>query len=201
MRIKFVGRQHYLALKKKKKPFVITLWHGRILLPIYVHRGEGIRGMASLSQDGRMVAQTILKLGYRIAWGSSSRRGKEALHELAAALKRGEVGALIPDGPRGPRHRLKMGAIVLSLKTGAFLLPLTYAATRRTVFRSWDRFYLPWPSSRCVIMYGEPIWVSPDLSDDALEAFRKQVEERMIALEREADEFIQNYKNSKGLVK
>lgn len=187
--IKCVGRHHWKRLKKEKSRFIFIVWHGRILLPIYIHRNEGITGMVSLHADGEMIAQTLHRLGYQTVRGSSTRGGKKALHDMVEALKNEGTGAIMPDGPRGPRHKFKKGAIQIAQQTDAYLLPVTFASKRKIQFKSWDRFNLITPFSPAVVIYGKPIKVPNNLSTVEFETFRQQVEQIMIEYERQADEY------------
>jgi len=112
--IKIVGRHHLENLKKKNVPFIFVLWHGRILLPTYIHRRQGITGMASLNTDGEIGVQIVHKLGYQSVRGSSTRGGKKAFHDMVDVLNRGGTGTMFPDGPRGPRHYLKPGTLYIA---------------------------------------------------------------------------------------
>ena len=185
VRVECHGREQFDRLKDGGGSVLIALWHGRILLPILQHRGEGIVPMVSLSRDGEMIARTVEKLGYRTVRGSSSRGGHEAMVELAATLRvPGTVGAIMPDGPRGPRHRLKPGVVRIARESGAVILPMSWGAAHPIRFRSWDRFQLWRPFSRAVLLYGEPI-ACPREGD--FRAQCEQVERALLALEARAD--------------
>lgn len=190
-RIRYVGREHFEWLKRNKKPFIYCIWHGRILVPIFCHRHEGIQAMVSLHDDGEMIAQTLHRLGYQTVRGSSTRGGQRATIEMIRHLKHGGVSAIMPDGPRGPRHEFKMGAITIAQRAGAYLLPFTYSASRKIVFKSWDRFMLLLPFSKSVAVYGEPIHIPAELTAEQLEEMRLTVEQRMIELERQADSYFE----------
>jgi hypothetical protein len=96
----------------------------------------------------------------------------------------------MPDGPKGPRHIFKSGAIAIAQKSGTHLLPFTFACSRPFVFKkSWDHFTLMLPFSRSAAIYGEPIAVPADLREEEFENFRKVVENKMVALEKYADAF------------
>ena len=59
-----------------------------------------------------------------------------------------------------------------------------FAARRRVIFSSWDRFVLPLPFSRMVVIYNEPLRVGPDGDD---EAARLTLEEQLNAITRQAE--------------
>jgi lysophospholipid acyltransferase (LPLAT)-like uncharacterized protein len=185
VRVEYEGRQHFLGLKREGASVLIAVWHGRILLPILVHRNEGIVPLISLSRDGEMISRTVEKLGYRSVRGSSSKRSQEALAEMIAALSvPGTVGAIMPDGPRGPRHSMKSGVIRMARESGAVILPMSFRAKRPLEFRSWDRFNAWKPLTRAIVVYGEPIRLDPE-GDFAVQ--REAVRQALIAVEQRAD--------------
>ncbi len=187
--IKLIGRAKVDELKKQNAPILFVLWHGRILIPIYVHRNEGITPMVSLHSDGEIIAQTLQKLGYRTIRGSSSRGGNKAFHEMVDILNKNGTGAIIPDGPRGPRHHLKPGTLFIAQQSQAYLIPTTFSANRKIVFNSWDRFLLPLPFAKCIMIYGDAISVDKDLPPEQLENLRQKFERDLIALEKKADDY------------
>ena len=187
--IELVGRHHLTWLKRKNARFIYCMWHGRMLLPIFIHRGEGITAIVSTHGDGEMIAQAVHRLGYKTVRGSSTHGGKQAFYNMVDVLKKGGTGAIMPDGPRGPRHKFKAGAIYIALKADAYLLPFTFASKRKIQFNSWDRFNLITPFSKAVAIYGKPIKVPNNLSKKELVKFRQQVEEIMIYYECQADEY------------
>lgn len=185
VRVESEGRERFDALRAGGGSVLIALWHGRILLPIMQHMNEGIVPMVSLSRDGEMIARTVEKLGYVTVRGSSSRGGREAMAGMAETLRQpGTVAAIMPDGPKGPRHRLKPGVVQIARESGAVILPMSWGAARPIRFKSWDRFQLWRPFSRAVVLYGEPI-ACPREGDFRSQC--EQVERAMRMLEEQAD--------------
>lgn len=186
-RIRFLGRHHFEILRAQRRPFIICTWHGKILIPIYIHRHENIFGMVSEHSDGEMIAQTLHRIGYSTVRGSSTRGGSRAMIAMIRALKNGSVGAIMPDGPKGPRHVFKAGALAIAQKAGADLLPMTFASSSVWRLKSWDQFVIPKPFSRTLALYGEPIKVPSVLNAESFETLRQHVETRMRALETEVE--------------
>lgn len=186
-RIRFLGRNHFETLRAHQRPFIICTWHGKILIPIFIHRGENICGMVSEHNDGEMIAQTLHRIGYTTVRGSSTRGGSRAMIAMIRALKNGGVGAIMPDGPKGPRQVFKAGALAIAQKAGADLLPMTFASSSFWRLKSWDQFIIPKPFSRSLALYGEPITVPSVLNAESFETLRQHVETRMRALETEAE--------------
>jgi lysophospholipid acyltransferase (LPLAT)-like uncharacterized protein len=190
-RIRMIGREKVDELRRQGKPILFALWHGRILLPIFVHRGEGICAMVSRHRDGEMIAQLLHRLGYRTVRGSSGKGGHEAFWELVRALREGSDGAIIPDGPTGPRHRLKPGVLFLAQQAEAVIVPATFSSSRMIQFNSWDRFTIWLPFSRCILWYGDPIVIPPCWSPREVLHEGKRLEQAMIELEAAADAHFQ----------
>jgi lysophospholipid acyltransferase (LPLAT)-like uncharacterized protein len=47
------------------------------------------------------------------------------------------------------------------------------------VLKSWDRFQVPLPFSRCELVSGEPIFVPPDATEEDLEKLAVRVAESL----------------------
>lgn len=190
-KITYFNREVWDSLVVSGKAFIGLIWHGRILLPIYAHRNLNVVAMVSQHGDGEMIAQIIHKLGYRTVRGSSTRGGIKAFHAMLAELKKAAICTVMPDGPKGPRQKLKSGVIYMAQRSGAPLLPLTFSSDKHIIVKSWDRFMIFKPFSRSIIMYGKPITVPSDLTTEQVEKFRTDLEQNMIQLEKHADEYFQ----------
>ncbi|MDH4258544.1 MAG: hypothetical protein OEV50_06995, partial [Candidatus Aminicenantes bacterium] len=75
----------------------------------------------------------------------------------------------------------------LARQTGAPLLPVTYGASRKKVFGSWDNFILPLPFCKVVYLWGEPLFIPQDADKDRMEEYRRMLQERMRQITEEAD--------------
>jgi lysophospholipid acyltransferase (LPLAT)-like uncharacterized protein len=91
---------------------------------------------------------------------------------MRACVRAGLPTAFTIDGPRGPVYVAKDGAIHLARATGAPVLPVSISAERVWHVKSWDRFQVPRPFTRAVVLFAPTITVRRDC-DDA-ELARKQ---------------------------
>ncbi len=189
-RIRIGNRRYLYQSLKSGRPILYLVWHGRMLVPLYVHRGCGIVAMVSEHGDGEVIAQTAIRLGYRTVRGSSTRGGRRAFTEMLKHLRRGDHCTILPDGPTGPRMVLKSGAVLLAQRAGAVIQPLTFAASKPIVFNSWDRFTLWKPFSRLLLLYGPPITIPRNIGPDQLEQERLRVETAMRSLQEQADALV-----------
>ena len=71
--------------------------------------------------------------------------------------------------------------------SGAPIIPVTYSAKRKKVFKSWDRFILPYPFTEVVVIYGEPLYLPRDATPDIVEEKRKDLEDRLNKITADAD--------------
>ncbi|MBI5097341.1 MAG: hypothetical protein HZB32_06890, partial [Nitrospirae bacterium] len=65
----------------------------------------------------------------------------------------------------------------------------------RAVFlKSWDRFMIPWPFSRVAVIFGDPVYVRRDLTEDQLEEKRLELEQRLNEITKRADDYFNGRK-------
>jgi hypothetical protein len=187
VRLTIVGDERRRSIKAAGRPLVWAIWHGRQFLLYRFDPGDPLTVITSPSRDGRLQAAVLRRFGMETVWGSSSRGGARALAALIRAIRGGRDGCVAVDGPRGPAYTVKPGALVVARKTGGVVLPVVASARRALRLRSWDRFLVPCPFTRAVVIVGEPVEVPEGTADEALEAMRADLERRMQALTREAD--------------
>ena len=152
-------------------------------------RPEGMKlgFLISPSVDGVAPSMLVQKIGGHVIRGSSTATGARALRDYYETIVKQEISpALTPDGPRGPVHEFKPGAVMLSQITGKPILPVSIAASRSVRFRTWDQFELPLPFSRVVIAYGEPVRMPRGLDAESLERMQREMARKLQDLQREA---------------
>lgn len=177
-----VGADRYRALRDAGEQPILVLWHGRLLPLTYYHRNQDITALVSRSRDGEYIARLLHRWGYRTVRGSSSRGGGQALRQLVREGRSGRTLAFTPDGPRGPRQRMKPGALVAARLTGMPVVPLAAGTDRAWWIESWDRFLVPKPFAQVRVAYGEPERLPPDADAAAVEAASRRVGASLDAL-------------------
>ncbi|MBZ5589953.1 MAG: DUF374 domain-containing protein [Acidobacteriia bacterium] len=164
-----------------KPPYVLALWHGRVIGSMMDNFDCRCVTMASRSNDGALAAGIVEGLGLKATRGSGSRGGREALDEMEDMVRAGcPFAALTVDGPRGPWRRVKTGAVVLARRLGVPIYAVTFSATRPRVLRSWDHMVLPSPFSKVVVAYAGP-W-SSDVPADGISATAERVGQEIDSL-------------------
>lgn len=188
-RIKRLNWQNFTNTLKSKQPMLVVAWHGSLVIPIYCLRNHGIFILTSLSLDGDLLTRTLYSFGFRCVRGSSSRGGMRGLLEMVKIMKRGANCAITVDGPRGPRHKVKPGAVLLAQKANALIIPLGVAYSKCHHLNNWDRTEVPYPTSRAVLSVGKPFSITKDISlDEGCDI----IKESIFACEKEAKQRICN---------
>ncbi|MCC7202187.1 MAG: lysophospholipid acyltransferase family protein [Nitrospirae bacterium] len=185
-----VGRESEQSLIKKGINPIYALWHGRLMyLPFHYRWQKNLNSLVSPSTDGEIIARTLRLFGVRTIRGSSYKSGSTAFRNLIRVVKdRGRVFITV-DGSRGPVFKVQKGILHLAKISGLPVLPVTYGAEKAHVFKSWDRFIIPHPFTRVVVIYGEPVYVARDTSEEEIEAKRFELEQRLVQMTEKADQY------------
>jgi len=168
---------------------IVAFWHGRLLMTPYIYRGKKGKALVSQHKDGELIARALEKMGIGTIRGSSTRGGSQALRSMIRDLKSGYDIAIVPDGSQGPRYKVQRGVVELAKLSGTPIIPLTFSSSKKIIFKSWDAFMLPYPFSRGVFLWGEPIYVENKDEEGYFEKKRLEVERKLC----EITEFVDNY--------
>lgn len=187
VRIKVDGEKRLLDAVAAGKGGLVLPWHGVTILPIYYCRHRGYYSIVSVSKDGELQNHMLRSRGFKTIRGSSNRQGVRALLEAIRRLKEGGILAITPDGPKGPPKKVQLGTVHLAQRSECPVLPVGVACKPCKRLRSWDAHMVPWPFSRAVISFGEPLYISND-EDEQAAAVR--IEEAINAADRRAEELL-----------
>jgi lysophospholipid acyltransferase (LPLAT)-like uncharacterized protein len=158
--------------------YIFAFWHENLVLLAYQYGRPSIHVLISQHADGELIAQVVRHLGFSVVRGSSTRGGVQAVRHCLRAAEHGHL-AVTPDGPRGPRRRVRDGLIYLASRTGLPIIPVGIGYCRPWRANSWDRFAVPRPWSRACCITGTPIAIPADMDRQLLPAYRRQVEEAL----------------------
>jgi lysophospholipid acyltransferase (LPLAT)-like uncharacterized protein len=176
MRLEFRGRESLDEARRDEGQFILAFWHSRFVMMPYAYPGDRITVLSSRHRDSELLARILLRFGLDLSKGSSTRGGALGLMEILHKVKRGYDVGLTPDGPKGPRRRVKPGVIAAARLSGLPIVPVTFSSTGAQRLRSWDRTLVPRPFSRGVFQYGRPIRVPRDADADESERGRLGLE-------------------------
>lgn len=174
-RLRRVGAEHYRCFRETGRPIMFVFWHGQLLPALHYHRHEGITVLVSEHDDGEYVTRVLRRMGHQTVRGSSRRGGIKGLKGLVRAAREGRDLAVTPDGPTGPPHVFKPGALMAARMTGVPVVPTALSASSGWHFKSWDGFLVPKPFSTITIEYLEPRWVPRNASRSDLEDMAEEI--------------------------
>ena len=187
LRITEKNRSVINELEKANKNYVLAFWHGSMLLPWYVHRGKKMIALISKSKDGDLLARVLKNWKYGVIRGSSSTGGDVALGIMVDYGKNKHSITITPDGPRGPRHKLKAGAVIAAKKSGLPLILTGVGIQNKRSLNSWDSFSIPKLLTKATLIYSDPIYISKDSTYEETSKIIDDCEIKMNTLQEEAE--------------
>ncbi len=167
---------------------IYAFWHAQGLSCAWHYRHRGGTTLVSRSRDGVYIGAAARSLGYYCVRGSSTRGGGRALLELLARMTGGDRVVMSPDGPHGPRHEVKEGTLFLAQKSGLPIQPIAVGYSDRWELPTWDRYRVPKPFATGYAMWGDPIRVPPEMTEEERTAILRRLEQALNELEAAADE-------------
>lgn len=184
---------------EKQLPVIVAMWHGQHFMVPFAKPGHWpAKVMISRSADGEVNAIAASKFGLgliRASGGKNARQikkrgGMRGFIEAVRALKDGYSIAMTADVPKGPARVAGEGIVQLAKHSGRPILPVAVATSRSIELNSWDKASVNLPFGKGSIAVGDLIWVPSDTEDDALESYRKQVEDGLNAATRHAYQLV-----------
>jgi len=168
------------------EPVILAFWHNRMfLMTSFYERYCGRYGRTtytfiSRSRDGQFMTDVANCFGVQAVRGSSSRHGMSAA--LAALRKADDARndiTITPDGPRGPIYQVQPGVLRLAQATGRSIVAIDNRIDWKIELRSWDKFQIPLPFSRCHLKLAEPIRVPPEATEEEMIAVTRRLREAL----------------------
>jgi len=196
----FLGKDIFDKQFETGKPLIFAIWHGRMVFMSFMDK-DPLKTFVLISRhgDGALIAKVMDFFHVRQVRGSSNRSvsdkkgakdrgGGTALRESMNLLLAGNNMAITPDGPKGPRMRVRGNIINIAKLTGAIIIPISFSSSRCHIFKSWDRFMLPLPFGRAFFVFGKPISINKESDKEFLEKAGKELENQLNEITQKADE-------------
>ena len=159
------------------KPKVIAFWHGKMLPVWFFYRKHKKKAaVVSNSKDGQVLSDYLELLKFKLIRGSSSKGGKEVIERAIIQAKDTTI-LITPDGPRGPKEIMKIGAVLIAHRGKVPLQLCSVDIGWSIKLNSWDKFEIPLPFSPITLKLSE-IFEFESLED------REEVQRELIELEK-----------------
>ncbi len=118
------------------RPVIIAFWHDQQLMMPLFYQGKGAVALISRHRDGELIARIAARFGFDAVRGSTTRGGPAALRRLIERGRAGQDLIVTPDGPKGPRHVAKEGAVLLAQATQLPIVPVAVAYSKKKSSRA-----------------------------------------------------------------
>lgn len=199
-RIRTIGEERVLQYLSGEKKVIFCLFHGDYLLFFPRFGGRNICIFTTQSRRGEVLAEIMRIFGYHPGIIPEKSGNHSPMDWMAGEIQKGYHAGIVVDGPLGPYHKVKPGAVVLAQRTGNVIIGVGVASCwRMALQKRWDRYTIPLPFTRAAMVFGEPIHVPGDADTQAIESFRQQVEEELLRLNRIAEEHLTRQPRARAL--
>jgi lysophospholipid acyltransferase (LPLAT)-like uncharacterized protein len=173
-----ISDDHLLQTRQAEK-MILAFWHNRqIGVLALASLIEPAKVLVSRHGDGEIISQIVSRFGIGSVRGSSTRGGVRALRQLITETHSSHI-LMTPDGPVGPRYRLKGGTVALAALTGRPIYWISFGVDRAWIFNSWDRFILPKPFARLRFRAAGPITIAKGASEDVIATATAELQTEM----------------------
>lgn len=173
-------KRFHLPQNIPAEPVIFAFWHGDLLLQPYLYyqfrKTPKANVLISDHFDGQIIARTMKFFKLGTIHGSTTRGGAKVLIQGLKSLSEGYDIGITPDGPKGPRHVMSDGVIVMAQKRHAKVIVFQCVPSSYWQLSSWDRFTIPKPFGTLDFYASEPL----DLAGMELEAAKSLVRERLM---------------------
>jgi len=156
---------------------IFACWHGELLMLPYLYKyyrkTPHAKVLISSHFDGELISKTIKYFGLGTLAGSSNRNAARVLIQAIKSIKDGYDIGITPDGPKGPRHEVADGIIVMAQKTKAKIVLVEIKPTKYWQLNSWDKFIIPKPFGTLHFWATSELDISKMKFEDARELIKK----------------------------
>lgn len=173
-------KRFHIPRQVSEDPVIFAFWHGDLLMQPYMYyqfrQTPKANVVISDHFDGMIIARIMRYFKLGTLHGSSNRSAAKVLIQAIRTLKEGYDIGMTPDGPKGPRHEVANGVVVMAQKSGAKVVVFSCVPSHYWQLGSWDRFTIPKPFGMLEFFASEPI----DLGDMALDDAKSRVKEELM---------------------
>lgn len=179
--IYLTSRKHFhLPETIPSEPVIFAFWHGDLLMQPYLYyqfrTSPKANVLISDHFDGQIIARIMRYFNLGTIHGSTTRGGAKVLIQALKSLSQGYDIGITPDGPKGPRHEMSDGVVIMAQKRRTKVIVYSCVPSAFWQLPSWDRFTIPKPFGRIDFYASEPI----DLEGLEMEAAKDLIKKRLL---------------------
>lgn len=163
----------------RDKECIFSVWHDLLLFPLFIKRPRSIVAVVGRHRDGDYVSNILKSLKLKAIRGSSSRGGTEAVLQAVEEVKDHSL-VVTPDGPRGPRRKMKQGCVFIAAQTGIPVVATAFSVTRAwRPMGSWTDLVIPKPFSKIYAVTSKPFYITKNASREEISAVTDLIQTEM----------------------
>lgn len=167
--------------------YLYCVWHDHAAMSSFISQPQNASALTSRHTDGTYIANLLRFRNIKAIRGSSNRGGALALRQLMKEAEKHHV-VITPDGPQGPRRKIKHGILFLASHSGRTIIPTTFACSRYWLVKAkWTDMMVPKPFAKIICFAGTPISIPENVTEEQREYFEQEITSQMHQLEREAE--------------
>jgi len=173
-------KRFHLPQSVPNDPVIFAFWHGDLLMQPYLYyqfrSNPKANVLISDHFDGQIIARIMRYFKLGTIHGSTTRGGAKVLIQGLKSLSEGYDIGITPDGPKGPRHEMSDGVVVMAQKRKAKVIVYSCVPSKYWQLPSWDRFTVPKPFGTLDFYASEPI----DLDGLEMEAAKVLIKAKLM---------------------
>lgn len=173
-------KRFYLPSIVPQEPVIFAFWHGDLLMQPYLYYQfrpiPKANVLISDHFDGQIIAKIMRYFKLGTIHGSTTRGGAKVLIQGLKSLSEGYDIGITPDGPKGPRHEVSDGIVVMAQKRQAKVIVFHCVPNSYWQLSSWDKFTIPKLFGSIDFYASEPI----DLEGLDLQTAKSRVKEALM---------------------
>ncbi len=174
-------------LSANDQPHIMTFWHRKFITLFPLLHGWPMCVATAASPPGDVIANMCDRFGYdRVQIPDHGRN--HSLNLMEDAFSKAHEGSVAVDGPHGPYHAVKPGAIQAASDLGFLIVPITAAPRRKFVMsHRWDQLEIPGLFTRASLVVGEPMTIPPNISREDIPVWAKRLHDVLEELDDQAE--------------
>ena len=162
-----------------KKPFILAFWHSQLMMISFSWKfDQKLNVLASGHSDGRFgsIVGSYFDLNNIATYNNKK---QSTLRPLIELINKKKYIGITPDGPRGPKEKVSEGIIKLAKYSSIPIIPIGFWSSNNFKLNSWDSFLVTLPFSKCSFVWGDPIIISKDQSENKIESYKQLLEKKI----------------------
>jgi len=177
-------KRFHLPKTIPSEPVIFAFWHGDLLMQPYLYyqfrQNPKANVLISDHFDGQIIASIMKYFKLGTIHGSTTRGGAKVLIQGLKSLSEGYDIGITPDGPKGPRHEMSDGVVVMAQKRNTKVIVYSCVPSSFWQLPSWDKFTVPKPFGTLDFYASEPIDVSGLEMDEAKSLIKTKLMEHAL---------------------